>query len=508
MTRSLQKTSNAGGQRSAAAGQDSMLDQPISRAALVGLGAAAAAVALPLAGCAGAGSDGQDFASFLDALGDSSGAGSPTRSRAADSSGSAGAGADSPGLAASASRDGMVQGSAIGAGGSSQDADQKSAGISRDALTGLMDFSLDMAREAAEHEGGGSGLGTVVVSPLSVAYALAMLANGAGGSSLSQIEDALGSKLDALNVALRSFSSLLSSSDSDSVSLAHSVWANKDTGFELDSSYQRLLKRWYSAQLSSLPFDSAAAEAINSWVSEKTRGMIGQIIDSMPASAVLYLVSAIAFEALWAEQYKASDVYEGMFTGADGSQQSAHFMHSAESILLSDSHAQGIVKPYRSGRYAFAALVPDEDTTLQSYLSGLTGERLRSILADADTGAWVAAELPRFEASFQLELNAILASLGIKDVFDAGAADLSGLGTAGTGDGLVVSDVLHATYIQVNETGTKAAAVTSIELRATAAPLSETISFNRPFVFALVECKTLVPLFVGVITQLPQESDS
>ena len=179
---------------------------------------------------------------------------------------------------------------------------------------------------------------------------------------------------------------------------------------------------------------------------------------------MLYLINALSLEAEWAEIYEDSDVRENVFTTGDGQERTVDFLYSAEGTYLRDADAQGFLKYYKNRDFAFAALLPDEGTDLASYVAGLTGERLLRILENAGQET-VYTAIPKFESDYSTELSGALQAMGMSDAFDALAANFSAMGRYGE-DSLYISRVLHKTKIVVDERGTRAGAVTTVEMDA------------------------------------------
>lgn len=352
---------------------------------------------------------------------------------------------------------------------------------------------------------GDAGSSGTLVSPVSVLYALGMTANGASGSTLSQIEDAVGMKLADLNDFLYTYRMSLPASDKKcTVSTANSLWV-RDI-FRVEDDFLHACVDYYDAQVYRSAFDDTLVSDVNSWVSQNTGGLIDSLLDEEPnARAMLYLVNAAAFDAQWETPYEKEQIREGeVFTAADGSRQTADYLCSSESIYLSGNNVTGFLKYYDGGKYAFVALLPDEGITLEEYLSGLTGKTLYSLLTSHRYAA-VEAAIPRFTARSELELTDVLKTAGITDLFDAASADLRGMGSAAN-DALYVSSVRHRTYLALDESGTKAAAATSVEVNATADEPMEDVKYvtlDRPFLYMIVDTHACIPLFMGTVTELP-----
>ena len=363
----------------------------------------------------------------------------------------------------------------------------------------VTDFALSLLREER------SGSVSVLLSPVSILNALGMVANGASGTTLKQIETATGMSLHQLNDFLYTYRmSLPADSKTCKAALANSAWL-RDT-FRVEDAFLRSCVNYYSAEVYRSAFDGGLVTDLNRWVSKKTDGMISDLLEKEPgAQTMLYLVNAACFDAKWETPYTKENVRtDGIFTAANGKRQTADYLDSHETIYLSGNNVSGFLKPYDGGKYAFVALVPDEGVTLADYLRNLTGEHLYQLITDHHY-ADVQASIPKFTARSELELEEPLRAAGISDLFNVSAADLRGLGSAPNGNTLYVNSVLHKTYLELDENGTKAAAATSLDVNAGAAPPSEdvkTVTLDRPFLYMVVDTHACVPLFMGTVTSM------
>ena len=339
-----------------------------------------------------------------------------------------------------------------------------------------------------------------LVSPLSVASALSMTANGAVGETKTQMERVLGADTGNLNAC---FSVLQASLENDKqLKAANSIWMKDTDTLHVEDAFLQQNADSYAAEIYSAPFDDSTKTAINDWVSKQTDKMIPEILDELSEDAVMYLVSALAFDAKWERPFKSYEVWEGTFTARGGQEQTGDFLHGAVGQYLSDEHAEGFLKAYAGGKYAFAVLLPDEATSIENYVNQLTGERLHAILASPfDESVEIA--LPKFKAEFSAELSENLKALGMTDAFDGEKADFTALGTSDEGN-IYISRVLHKTFIQVDEEGTKAGAATAVEAAEGAALYPHSVILNRPFVYMIVDLETKLPIFLGALTALPE----
>ena len=214
----------------------------------------------------------------------------------------------------------------------------------------------------------------------------------------------------------------------------------------------------------------------------------------------MYLINALAFEAEWANIYEKEQVEKGEFTLEDGTKQKVELMYATEGKYLQDESATGFIKYYNGYKYAFVALLPNEGVSVSDYIATLDGESLSALLSGAES-ATVKTAIPKFETEYGTEMSEVLQSMGMIDAFDVGDADFSGIGSSTDGN-IYIGSVIHKTHIQVGERGTKAGAVTVIEMKAnSAAPPDEIKQFylDRPFVYMLIDCENNVPFFIGTL---------
>ncbi len=361
----------------------------------------------------------------------------------------------------------------------------------------LTDFGVNIFTESFTEEK------NTLISPLSILYALAMTANGADGNTLAQMEKLFGIDTETLNACIKAYSAALPNSEKYKLNLANSIWFTADDRFTVNEAFLQTNADYYGADIFKAPFNSTTKNDINNWVKEKTDGMIPKILDEIPTNAVMYLVNALAFEAEWQDVYKENQVRDSIFTTESGDERTVEMMYSDEGIYLEDENATGFIKYYSGRKYAFAALLPNEGTTVSDYIATLTGETLRDTLTNP-TNVTVNAGLPKFEFDFDIELSAVLSNMGMSDAFDEDLANLKGLGTSTDGN-IFINRVLHKTYISVGEQGTKAGAATVVEAFdcMSAEPLNnKTVILDRPFLFMLIDTETMLPFFIGSVMDI------
>ena len=346
----------------------------------------------------------------------------------------------------------------------------------------------------------------VLISPLSIQLALAMTANGADGDTKTEMEALLGGEisLEDLNEYLYAYVHDLPSAEKYKLQIANSVWFRDDEGrLQVEKDFLQKNADYYGAQAYKAAFDDQTLKDINNWVKGHTDGMIDSILDQIDDDAVMYLINALVFDAEWQHVYDKSDVYKGKFTNIDGTEKQVDMMHSEETVYLQDENATGFMKPYSGSKYSFAALLPNKGVDIYEYIAGLTGEELMKTLNTPQLGM-VMATLPKFSYEYELTMNDVLKDLGMPTAFNETKADFSKLGESSRGN-IFIGEVLHKTFISVDELGTKAGAVTKVEMNDESAPMSEwVVNLNRPFVYMIIdnETKLPVPVFIGLLTAI------
>ena len=364
----------------------------------------------------------------------------------------------------------------------------------------MADFSVELFKKSLK-DGENS-----LISPLSVMLALAMTTNGANGETLMQMETLLGGDIpiETLNEYLYSYVNNLPNKDKSKLNIANSIWFRDDGDvLHVEADFLQSNADYYDASAYRAPFDASTVSDINNWVKVKTNGMIDTIIEGeIDELAMLFLINAVMFDAEWQNVYYKTDVREGEFTDITGNKRLVDFMHSGESLYLDDGMATGFIKPYANGGYSFAALLPNEGISIDEYIESLTGGKLLGTLNNAER-AVVIASMPKFEYDYDLQMNDVLIALGIPTAFDMDNADFHKMATVTVGNkNLYISKVVHKTYISVDELGTKAGAVTKVEIAAggSSGPTDiKVVNLDRPFVYALIDNATNLPVFIGTL---------
>lgn len=359
-------------------------------------------------------------------------------------------------------------------------------------------FALLLFQETATKEK------SSLVSPLSVMLALAMTANGADANTKAEMESLLGGgiNLENLNEYLYSYVNALPSDKKYKVKTANSIWFRDAGDPWVNSDFLQKNADYYAASAYASPFDAQTVKDINGWVKAKTDGMIDAVVDKIEGDSVMYLINTLVFNAEWAHIYEKKEVSDGIFTTCDGVERAAQMMFSIESSFIETGDATGFIKPYKNGAYAFVALLPKSGVPLEDCIRSFTGENFLAAINSAETAA-VETKIPKFSYDYTIEMKDALVKLGIPAAFDPALADFSRLG-AYPGGNIYIGGVLHKTFISVAERGTKAGAVTVVDMKAgSAAPEQNyTVFLDRPFLYAIIDTATSLPLFMGTMTDI------
>ncbi len=338
----------------------------------------------------------------------------------------------------------------------------------------------------------------ILISPISILLALAMTENGAATSTLIEMEKVLlDYPLDELNDNLKLY---LDSLENDEITnIANSIWIRDDAKrLQVKAEFLQANANYYDSDGYLAPFDQTTLTDINNWIALNTDDMITDALDTIPVDAVMYLINTVLFEAKWAQEYTSDMVSEDQFTNYDNQKSQVEFLYGMENSYLEDDQTTGFTKDYDDGRYSFVALLPKGD--IDSYLADFNGDKLSQLLENRQDVS-VSTALPKFEYDYKKEMSQILSTMGMPEAFTQ-AADFSKMADTATGL-LFIGRVIHNTAITLNEIGTKAGAVTIVEMRDSSIPLyDKEVILDRPFVYILYDNEMNVPLFMGTICDL------
>lgn len=357
-----------------------------------------------------------------------------------------------------------------------------------------MDFSLELLKGSREKK-------NAMVSPLSVATALEMVRSGAKGETEQEIRKVLYGDLANGEDYLYNFQRSLKDDKTELLKQANSIWLKDDKEFERNESFLNNNQEQYQAELFIENFDKKIVDKINQWVSDKTNGMIDEILDKVDKDSVMYVINALYFEAEWSDKYQESAVRKEDFTTDNAQKVQVDMMHSTENIYLENDNATGFIKPYDGYAYSYVAIRPDDDITLEEFLNGLSGKDLYDMITNRADDEIVYAALPKYSAETDKNMVELLSNMGMPTAFGE-TADFSGIGTYPDDRYLYIGRLLHKTKIEVTESGTKAAAVTMIDMKCGNALMEnepKKVTLDRPFLYMIVDKQTNLPIFIGTV---------
>ena len=367
-------------------------------------------------------------------------------------------------------------------------------------IKGIGGFSTELFKNTVKDDLS-NGEKNTLVSPASVAFALGMTENGAGGKTLEQMQNVLckGVDTDKFNENMKRWlsRSLTLQSENSRLDFANAVWVNDKGGITPTQQFAKACKEMYNASVFRSEFNDKTAADINNWVSQKTNGMIPSIIDGFEGNEASCLLNCAAFDAKWIKPYEESQIKQNeKFTNAKGEEIKCTMLESVESDYIENGRATGFVKRY-NGKYSFMAVLPNEDKSIGDFVSALDFDELSELYASRKQNVDVYAKLPQFKFDYSSELGNTLKNMGMSDAFSAGA-DFSNMFENAQ---MKIDRVLHKTHIELDAQGTKAAAATAVTNRNMAMQKedSKTVHLDRPFVFAIMDTELGVPVFIGTV---------
>ncbi len=359
-------------------------------------------------------------------------------------------------------------------------------------------FGLALTRQVS----GEQPEGNVVVSPLSVAMALGMTYNGAAGTTKEAMESTLqfyGMTRIEINESFESLISLLTHLDTAvELSIANSIWYR--SSFQVKQDFLEINRDMFSAEIAGVDFDNPSTAAdINNWVSDRTNGKIEAII-SPPISplTMLLLINAVYFNGTWTTQFDEQKTTDQPFHLADGSTVDVPLMQSDQPLPYFENDVlQAAELPYGNELFRMLVILPRENTDVDSVIQRLDTESWRGIIGGLNVKPGH-LYLPKFEIDYKTTLNSALSALGMAAAFDPGAADFASIADE---DDLHISEVLHKTYLSVDERGTEAAAATGVTIGLTSVgPEEFRMRIDRPFFFVIRDSHSGSMLFTGRIS--------
>ena len=342
------------------------------------------------------------------------------------------------------------------------------------------------------------------VSPLSVSLALAMTYNGASGETKTEMENAMrvsGITPAQINHSHQSLVTALKSSDPEvALEIANAIYYQK--GFAIESNFVNINHEYYDAEVNSLNFGvpEEALKIVNGWVAEKTHDKIPVILEQIDGGVTMILLNAVYFNGIWKSKFNEKETHNLQFTLSDGTFKETPMMQQESSLEYTSNELFSAVNlPYGNGQFQMTVILPNLKKTSKDVISELNTENWSLWMKSFKTENQIVVTMPRFKFSWDSELNKMLDQMGMKQAFVPGLANFDGISKEGQ---LYISSVIHKTYIDVNESGTEAAAVTAVMISTgeSGPDYRKHFVVDRPFLFAITEKTTGAILFIGEIT--------
>lgn len=358
----------------------------------------------------------------------------------------------------------------------------------------VQEFSYELFQQNLDEE-------NPVLSPVSAYLALGMAGKGAKGDTLAEFQQVLGTDLECIPHSL--MTTLPRDLEGMKIALANSAWvddqfeAEKDYLVGIDSFY---LSDVYRATLST----QQTMQDMNAWIDENTNGLIPTLLkEPLDEDVVLALFNTIYFNGEWMYEFKEENTTERDFVTEDGTVEQVEMMHLYGEDLqyVNTEDAVGVVLPYEDESMAMVALMPAGNQTVREMYEAMEWSDIADILAQKGTKL-CNLQLPKFEVTFERNLNESLKEMGLEKAFDEVLADLSGMGKTKDGTNIFIDLVFQKAVVIVDEEGTEAAAVTQVLVARNSCAIEEppvNIFFDRPFLYMIVDLEKEIPLFMGIM---------
>ncbi len=362
-------------------------------------------------------------------------------------------------------------------------------------------FGLELFRKVTDKAEANAN---TMISPLSISLALTMTYNGAAGETKSEMEKTMklhGLTTEEINAAHRALVNALRSADpSVQLEIANAIYY--DQMLRVREEFVTVNKQYYDAEVTALNFaDQASLLTINGWVSEKTRGKIPTILEHLDSDLVMMLLNAVYFNGIWKTPFDEEGTHLRPFRYGNGTTGEVETMSMEGALEYTTNDLFSAVHfPYGKEGFRMTVILPHENRSTGEVIKAMDRDAWRTWMQGFRMEENVEVSLPRFKFDWKMTLNDLLSSMGMTKAFVPHAADFSGM--TGNRD-LYIGFVIHKTYVDVNEKGTEAAAVTAVGMFTTSMPVEPPakirFTVDRPFLFTITEKSTGAILFIGEI---------
>ena len=363
-------------------------------------------------------------------------------------------------------------------------------------------FTFDLLRAVRKHADGAN----VFISPLSVSMALNMTLNGAVGATADEMRTALreaGYSTADINAYSRELREALPRADpKTTIGIANSIWYRQ--GATIKAPFIEANRTFYDAEVEAIDFTSpTAVSTINGWCAQKTNNRIKEIVKRVDPTTFMYLINAVYFKGTWTTRFEKKHTFSTDFHRADGSTQKVQMMNLKDTFRCASSDVCDYLEmDYGNHAFSMVVMLPKDGKTTRDVIAAMDGKKWAEAMQSL-TLKEIHVFLPRFKAECEYKMHKqILPDMGMKLPFNPEQADLSGIADISAFGRLFISSVIHKTFVQVDEEGTEAAAVTSVHVMPTGESSMQVFTVDRPFVFVIREKGTGVILFIGEIGEV------
>jgi serine protease inhibitor len=354
------------------------------------------------------------------------------------------------------------------------------------------DIFMKVLKSAGENE-------NIMISPLSISYALSMTLNGADGATRDSMLKALrmnGITPDEINNSYKNLTEALLSVDKRVLmTIANSVWIEKN--FTVKKSFTDILTDFYDAESKSFDInDASAPDKINVWIEDKTNGLIKEMVDKLDENTVMLLINAIYFKGKWKSQFDKSKTEELPFYKQGGMQTNVPMMKQKTDFSVFEGNDFVMAEfPYGQGNFVMDVILPNDQSSFNSTLAMVTDANYENWISQM-TKRETDLSFPRFKYGFKKKLKEVLTDMGMGIAFtdDADFSNITDLYD------LLINEVTHQSFIETNEEGTEAAAATVVEIGLTSMPPAPLVlKLDHPFIYIIRESTTNTIIFMGKV---------
>ncbi len=338
----------------------------------------------------------------------------------------------------------------------------------------------------------------LMISPVSISMALSMTYNGAETQTSDEMSEVLnfkGISKDEVNNAFQSFIPQLETADMHvNLSIANSIWYRNTLSVKRD--FLNTNSLYFGAEVNASDFNNPnTVNHINDWVSMHTQGKITKIIQEINPDLMMILINAVYFKGIWHYKFDESDTQMRPFRTGSGDTVQTETMNTEADVQYYENDSLKMAElPYGRGNYAMLLALPKDGYSLDNFAKTLSSEKYNELVSGLGNVGEVNVFLPKFTFEYEEELKKHLSALGMPTAFSA-SADFTSIADTP----LHISQVLHKSYIEVNEEGTEAAAVTAVFMNRTSAGSGFVFRADRPFFFAIRERSSGAVIFCGIV---------